>query len=200
MALALGAAVPQVAAAQSVLGNLIDGLRSGGSSGALSSAVSSLVGTSTVSQSSLVGTWSYTGPAIVFRSSNVANQLGGALAAASVESRMAEALGKVGLQSGKLKVTFKADKTYTCVLNGRTVSGTYAVSGSTLTLTKKGMRPIKTNVKLTGKELQVSIEADKLLALASAVGSNAGGSSSFSTLTSLMKSFDGVNLGLKFSK
>lgn len=200
VALVLGMAAPQAVSAQSVLDGLVNGLRGGAGSGHLSAAVSSLVGTKAVSKSSLSGTWSYTGPAIAFKSSKLANQMGGVLAAGSAEKKLAAALERYGLRSGKVKLTFKSDDTYTCTINGRAVSGKYAVSGSTLTLTKAGMQPLKANVRLVGKELQLSVEVDKLLALASAVGNAAGTNASLSALTSFMKGFDGVNLGMKFSK
>lgn len=198
--LALGIAFPQAVSAQSVLDGIVNGLRGSAGSGTLSAAVSSLVGTKAVSKASLVGTWSYTGPAIAFKSSNLANQLGGVLAAASAEKKLAAALEKYGLRSGKVKLTFKSDDTYSCVMDGRTVSGKYSVSGATLTLTKSGVQAIKANVCLVGKELQLSVEVDKLLSLASAMGTAAGANASISSLTSLMEGFDGVYLGVKFSK
>jgi len=197
--LMLVAAAPTVAGAQSVLGNLVNGL-SGKSGNALSSAVSSLIGNKTVSQAALVGTWSYTGPAIAFESSNMANRLGGALAAGSAEKKLSSALEKYGIRSGKVKLTFKDDGSYSCVINNRTVSGQYSVDGSTLTLTKAGVKTMRGNVKLTGRELQLTIEADKLLTLVSSLGSITRGNATLSTLTSFMKGFDGVNLGMKFSK
>lgn len=192
-------ATPMVAGAQSVLGDLVNGL-AGKSGSALSSAVSSLIGNKTVSQASLVGTWNYTGPAIAFESSNLANQLGGALAAGSAEKKLSAALEKYGIKSGKVKLTFKDDGSYSCTINNRTVSGQYSVSGSTLTLTKAGVKTMQGNVKLTGSELQLTIEADKLLSLVSSLGNVTSGNATLSTLTSFMKGFDGVNLGMKFSK
>lgn len=200
LALAAVFAAPAAAGAQSVLGDIVGALGGGSGSGALSSAVSALLGNKAVSQQALVGTWSYSGPAIAFKSQNVANQLGGVLAAGSAEKKLSSALEHYGLTKGKVRLTFKADNTYACTVNGRTVTGTYKLSGSTLTLTKAGMKGINVNVKLTGRELQLAIAADKLLSLVSTMGSAVAGSSSLSALTSFMKGFDGVNLGMKFNK
>lgn len=199
--LALAGLMPQTATAQNVLGNLLGGLAGGGDAGgAISNVVGALIGNKEVSAASLVGTWSYTEPAIAFQSENIANQVGGALAAAQAEKKLGSALSKYGVVAGKVQLTFKEDGTYTCTIGKRTISGKYTISGSTLSLTKTGIKSVKANVKLTGNELQLTADASKLLQLVQSLGNAVGNNSSLSTLTSLLGGFDGVNLGLKLKK
>lgn len=193
--------MPQVGVAQNVLGDLLGGLTGGSGAGsAVSNVVGALIGNKEVSQASLVGTWTYTQPAIAFQSQNVANQVGGALAAAQAEKKLGAALSKYGVTAGKVQLTFNEDGTYTCVIGKKKVCGKYTVSGSTLSLTKTGIKSVKANVKLTGKELQLTADASKLLRLVQSLGNVAGSNSSLSTLTSLLSGFDGVNLGMKLQK
>lgn len=199
--MALAVALPQVSVAQNVLGNLLGGLTGNSNAGsAVSNVLGALVGNKEVSQESLVGTWTYNEPAIAFQSENIANQVGGALAAAQAEKKLGTALSKYGVTAGKVQLTFNEDGTYTCVIGKKKVSGKYTLSGSTLSLTKLGIKSVKTNVKITGNELQLTADASKLLALVQSLGNVAGSNSSLSTLTSLMSGFDGVNLGLKLTK
>lgn len=199
--LTLSMFMPQVGMAQNVLGDLLGGLAGGSGAGsAVSNVVGALIGNKEVSQASLVGTWTYTQPAIAFQSQNVANQVGGALAAAQAEKKLGAALSKYGVTAGKVQLTFNEDGTYTCVIGKKKVSGKYTVSGSTISLTKTGIKSVKANVKLTGKELQLTADASKLLRLVQSLGNVTGSNSSLSTLTSLLSGFDGVNLGMKLKK
>lgn len=199
--LTLSMFMPQVGMAQNVLGDLLGGLAGGSGAGsAVSNVVGALIGNKEVSQASLIGTWTYTEPAIAFQSQNVANQVGGALAAAQAEKKLGAALSKYGVTAGKVQLTFNEDGTYTCVIGKKKVSGKYTVSGSTISLTKTGIKSVKANVKLTGKELQLTADASKLLRLVQSLGNVAGSNSSLSTLTSLLSGFDGVNLGMKLKK
>lgn len=199
--LTLSMFMPQVGMAQNVLGDLLGGLAGGSGAGStVSNVVGALIGNKEVSQASLVGTWTYTEPAIAFQSQNVANQVGGALAAAQAEKKLGAALSKYGVTAGKVQLTFNEDGTYTCVIGKKKVSGKYTVSGSTISLTKTGIKSVKANVKLTGKELQLTADASKLLRLVQSLGNVAGNNTSLSTLTSLLSGFDGVNLGMKLKK
>ena len=78
--------------------------------------------------------------------------------------------------------------------------GTWSVEGTNLVLTILG-KSIKINANLSGGNLQLAMNADKMLTLLNAVTTQASAlSSSFGTLTSLLKKYDGVHLGLKFAK
>lgn len=192
--------LPGMMSAQSVLGGLLNKVADSGAGSAITDAVTSLIGTKTVSQSTLVGTWSYESPAIVFESENIANKLGGSLLSSKGEDLMSTQLTKLGVQPGKVVVTFSSDSTYTCKLGNKTTKGKYSVKDATLTLTKLGFTTMKTNVKITGKEMQLAVEADKLLTLISSFGNVAGSASGLSSLTSFIKGYDGMQVGMKFQK
>ena len=115
--MAVALALPQVSAAQNVLGNLLGGLTGNSNTGsAVTNVLGALVGNKEVSQQSLVGTWTYNEPAIAFQSENIANQVGGALAAAQAEKKLGAALSKYGVTAGKVQLTFNDDGAYTCVI------------------------------------------------------------------------------------
>ena len=74
---------------------------------------------------SLTGTWAYVGPDCKFESDNLLAKAGGEVAAKQVEDKMSGVLEKLGFKEGTT-YTFNADSTYTSVVGGKTVNGTYS--------------------------------------------------------------------------
>lgn len=160
-----------------------------------------ILGSKTISSSAVNGTWVYEEPAIVFESANLASCIGGAIAASNVESKLKGILSKSGFTPGKLSVTFNSKaETYIAKYNGKSISGHYEIKGSTLILTKEGFQSVKCNISLNGKKLQLAIQADKLLELANTISDIATKNSSLSSITTLLKNYKGIQLGLKFKK
>lgn len=193
-------ALPAAAGAQSLLGGLLDKLSNKETSGGIGDAISALLGKDEVKQNTLVGTWTYEGPAIVFESENIANKLGGKLLSSKGEDMLATQLEKVGMKPGVVSITFNADSTYTCQLGSKTTRGTYEVKDATLSLKKLNFTTLKTNAKVSGSELQLAVEADKILTLVSSLGNISGSNSMLSTVTNFMKGYDGMQVGVKFKK
>lgn len=193
-------ALPAAAGAQSLLGGLLDKLSDKETSGAIGDAISALLGKDEVKQNTLVGTWTYEGPAIVFESENIANKLGGKLLSSKGEDMLATQLEKVGMKPGVVSITFNADSTYTCQLGSKTTRGTYEVKDATLSLKKLNFTTLKTNAKVSGSELQLAVEADKILTLVSSLSNLSGSNSMLSTVTNFMKGYDGMQVGVKFKK
>ena len=164
--------------------------------------IGNLLGTSKVSEKSLVGTWSYNQPCVAFESEDVLTTLGSSMVSKKVESTMQKGLTKVGFTSGKVVMTLKEDKTGTIEFNGKNIIVNWAVDGSDLKLTfpivDKG---VTMNAKLSGSELQLAMKADKLLTLLNAITEKTGTvNSSLGTLNTLTKNVKGMYMGLKFTK
>lgn len=107
---------------------------------------------------------------------------------------------KIGVKPGVVKMTFNSDSTYICELNGHAIRGTYEVKDATLTLKKLNFTALSANVKKTGNNLQLAVQADKLLTLVSSLTSIVPEDGMLSTVTSLFKSYDGMQVGVKFEK
>ncbi|MBO6125320.1 MAG: DUF4923 family protein [Bacteroidaceae bacterium] len=164
--------------------------------------IGNLLGTSKVSEKSLVGTWSYNQPCVAFESEDVLTTLGSSMVSKKVESTMQKGLTKVGFNSGKVVMTLKEDKTGTIEFNGKNIIVNWAVDGSDLKLTfpivDKG---VTMNAKLSESELQLAMKADKLLTLLNAITEKTGTvNSSLGTLNTLTKNVKGMYMGLKFTK
>ncbi len=162
--------------------------------------VSALLGKDKVEANDLAGTWTYKEPVLVLESDKVLGKIGGAVMANTAEEKLASVMEKVGIKPGVIKLTFNTDSTYTCELNGRSIRGTYEVKDATLTLKKLNFTTLSANVKRTGNSLQLAVEADKLLTLISSITSIIPEEGMLSTVTSLFKSYDGMQIGMKFEK
>ena len=161
-----------------------------------------LLGTTDVSEKSLVGTWTYSQPSVAFESEDVLSNIGSSVVSSKVEKTMQNGLTKVGFTSGKVVMTLNEDKTGTITYNGKSAKINWAVDGTNLKLTFPLLNQgVTMNAKLTGGELQLAMKSDKLLTLVKAITSKVGtANSTLGTLNTLTKNVKGMYMGLKFTK
>lgn len=172
--------------AQNIVSGLLDGL----------------IGTGTVKPETLAGTWNYEKPAVAFESSNLLKKAGSAVMANTIENKLQTYLTKIGFTPGQASFTFTKEGEFTMKLKGKSVTGTYTVEGSTITFQRKSLlaaKPMTANVKVVGKEMQITFKADKLLNFITnfASGSSIAG---LQTVGKLADGVDGMQLGFAFSK
>lgn len=194
--------------AQNILGGLKDAAVNavaGAASNATGSStvgniITSLLGTGSVSQSTLVGTWSYTEPCFVAESENILSNLASNALVGKGQSFLKSGLTKAGMTEGKVLVTFDANGGVSFVVNGKKISGSYTIDGSDLNVTIL-KRTFKMNCKLSGGNLQLAFDISKLLSFVNTVSSSAAqASGSLSSLSSLLGNVKGLYAGLQFSK
>lgn len=147
----------------------------------------------------IVGTWSYTEPAIVFSSNNFLAGAAAKIAAGKIESNLQGYLSKYGITPGSMVMTFKEDGSFTENLKGKTVSGTWKVADNQLELTFLNAKTIPVTTQLSGSKLMFVTDATKLLTLMKFVAKNSG-NSTLSTISSLMNSVKGMQAGLTLKK
>lgn len=147
----------------------------------------------------ILGTWTYQEPAVMFTSDNALKSAASSVATKSIEIKLQSYLNKVGITKGNLSITFKEDKTFIVNKKGKVIkTGTYAINDSEITLTFKGRKtPSKVTPQLDNGTLVIVMDATKLKTFMQNIGSNV---SQLSTIVSLMKSMDGMKLGIRLSK
>jgi hypothetical protein len=150
-------------------------------------------------QDKLIGTWSYTEPAIVFTSDNILAKVGSKIAANKLENKIQEYLTRYGIKPGAFTMTFNEDGTFTETLNGKTSKGKWTVKDSKLQLTIAGIKALNVTTQIDGKDLQFVTDATKLLNLFKTLGAKSG-NSQIKTVTSLMKSVNGMQAGVTLRK
>ena len=150
-------------------------------------------------QEKLIGTWSYTEPAIVFTSDNILAKVGSKIAANKLENKIQEYLTRYGIKPGAFTMTFNEDGTFTETLNGKTSKGKWTVKDSKLQLTIAGIKALNVTTQIDGKDLQFVTDATKLLNLFKTLGAKSS-NSQIKTVTSLMKSVNGMQAGVTLRK
>ncbi len=226
-----------IGTAQSNAQNILDVLKSLGSSsnteqtdstkstststsnvlGGLGNLVAGLLGTDKVNQKSIVGTWNYAKPAVVFESEDLLTNVGGMAAGKAVEEKLQTYLNKIGFTAGKVKMTFNEDGTGKITYDSKNISFQWSVADSDLTINLASgtlsmftsssnlskYTSFKMNCKVNLTNIQLSFKADKLLQFISKVVSAAGtatNNSTISTITGLANKVDGMYLGLTLEK
>lgn len=180
-----------------ILGSVLGG---GGSTGDLVSNLTSVFSSKKqATKDKIIGTWSYTEPAIVFTSDNLLAKAGAKIAANKLESNLQEQLSKYGIKPGAFTMTFKEDGTFTETINGKTTSGKWTVEDSKLQLTIGGMKAFAITTQIDGKDMQFVTDATKLLNLFKTLGAKSS-NSQIKTVTTLMKSVDGMQAGITMHK
>ncbi|MBP5196641.1 MAG: DUF4923 family protein [Bacteroidaceae bacterium] len=212
--LALMAVTVNTANAQ--LGDLLKSVASSAASSAATAAtgsstvgniVANLLGTATVNENTIVGTWTYSQPAVVFESEEILKNVAATAFSAKVESSLQNQLVKLGFTPGKISITFNKDKTGSLTYNANTnksIPFTWGVNGHDLSLRLGGQlisqlsKEFILNVKITGNTLQVAADASKLMELVQQIIGNTN--STLSVISSMLKNVNGLYLGLKYTK
>lgn len=149
----------------------------------------------------IIGTWGYKAPATRLDSGNILSNAGGAVAASAIESKMKTAFEKVGVKEGFCSITFNDDGTFSLPTKAKTVSGTYEFDPETHAIVfhtgKGGGSGFTGYAYISGSDLQIVFPADKLVDLATFIGSKI---SALSAVTSLLKNVENAYIGLAFAK
>ena len=142
MAMMFSASVNAQSDLGNILGNVLGAATGNSSGGDLVSTLTSVFSSDKqASKNNIIGTWSYTEPAIVFTSDNILAKAASKVAANKLENKLQQYLTRYGIKPGTFSMTFKEDGTYTRTLNGRTAQGTWTVQDSKLMLTIAGIKP-----------------------------------------------------------
>lgn len=160
--------------------------------GLLGTILGNILGGAT-NQQSLVGSWTYAGPKLVFESENILSQIGGQVLSNNIEQKLGTYLEKMGFKAGKSVLTLAGDGNCSLTLGSKTLTGTYAYDANTNKMTMTGMfvtGQLPCTVTVQSGQLLMLFDADKLLSIASAVGSK-----SSSSIGSILQSYSGLKLG-----
>lgn len=163
----------------------------------LGTVLGSLLG-NTTTQQSLAGSWTYSGPKLVFESENILSQLGGQVVSSNLEQKLGTQLEKMGFKAGKSAFVIGNDGSCSLALGTRTLPGTYTYDASSNKMTLNdvfGVGKMTCTVSVQGNQLYMLFDADKLLSVVSSLSSK-----STSTLGTLLNSYTGLKLGWAMTK
>lgn len=172
-------------------------------SGILSSLIGNVLGTPTLKKANLIGTWNYSSSDCKFESENFLQQAGGEIAAKTIENKLNDLFGKVGIKQGALSFTFNEDGSYQMGIGGRNINGTYTLDEETGTLTMVGMFGItKSEAVVTlnsTNSISILYDATKLMQVLNAFASQSG-NTTVQSISSLIGSYNGLKIGFELTK
>ncbi len=185
----------------SLLGGIISAIGGGSKDGSVLSGLSTIFdATKGATKDRIIGSWTYSEPAVVFSSKNVLSSIGGKLAAQGIEKKLQEQFEKAGIKKGMMTMTFDKDGKFTQVVGKHASSGTYTINDHNVVLNYGGkLKQIVGTTQLDGNDLLIVMDASKLLKYANVLGSLTG-SSALKSLGSAISSLDGMEVGLKLNK
>lgn len=175
-------------------------------SSAVKDAVTAVTGGKTLTTTNLAGTWTYVTPTVKLESDNVLTNAAGTLATAEMKKKLEEICSKVGITKNTFNYTFNTDSTFTSVIKGKTLQGTYSIDKATniielhygrfenLRLTTLKAQPV-----ITADQLSLLFEADKLLDFLSKV-STLSDNTTLKAVGQLAQQYDGMLLGFELHK
>ena len=180
--------------------SVLNGVLGGGQSEDIVSGITSIFSSDKqANKNNIIGTWSYTEPAIMFTSDNLLTKLAAKVAANKLEDKLQSYLTQYGVKPGALVLTFNEDGTCTETLNGKTMKGKWQVKDSKLVLTLGGIKSLQITTQIDGKDMMFVTDATKLLKLFKSVGAKST-NKNIQTVTSLMKNVDGMQAGVSLKK
>ena len=166
----------------------------------LSGVAKAVVGNKATTASSIIGTWTYSGPECQFESENLLAKAGGEMAAKEVEEKMIAVYNKVGMNN--IRYTFNEDGTYSYQMKKRTVTGSYVFDDAAKTIMtgKLGLKTVA-YVTVTGNDMSMVFKADKLMSILKTItGAASKVNSTAATINSVAEAYDGLMLGFELKK
>lgn len=150
-------------------------------------------------ENNIVGTWSYSEPAIVLTGSNLLTNTAYKIAANKVENKLQTYLSQYGIKPGTFSMTFNADGTCTETLKGKTMKGTWKIQNQKLLLTIGGVKAVSVTTQISGSEMMLVTDATKLLNMFKSFGANSN-NSNIKTAASLLKGAKEMQAGITLKK
>lgn len=201
-AIAIACAAP-AAKADGSLTNLLGKLKDSNIGGIVNNALSS----SDVKLSDLQGSWTTSGPAVIFRSDDLLEKAGGAAASSIVEEKLAPLYSKLGVDN--TKITFDNNGNFTLSVKGKEIKGTVADNGdgsfgmqlgASKLLEKLGSdKSITVYFQKSMSDLAIAADATKLVNLVEKVASLSD-KATITTVANLLESYDQICIGLRMKK
>lgn len=178
-----------------------------GSSSAVTDVIGNLISSDKITVNDLVGNYSYSKPAVAFKSANLLKKAGGTAISATVENKLAPYYKTAGID--KMTFVVNADSTFSMKVRGITFSGeiqqsTDNNSQANFVLKFKAIKKISLGslntyvVKNADKHIELTFDVTKLVTLLQKVGGITG-SSSIKTVTSILQSYDGICAGFNLA-
>lgn len=152
----------------------------------------------------LVGSWDYVAPAVGLKSDNVLNDIAATAVTSAAEEKVDEYFRKIGIIPGSISVTFNTDNTFSWVILGRTLEGTWSLADGVL---KMRFGKVMQYLSMTGvarnstKGVELLFESDNAMKfIQSLLKLAAKKNDTASLIRNLSENYEKVQIGFEFTK
>lgn len=153
-----------------------------------------------LTQSSLVGNWTYSAPSAAFTTQQALNNAGGTGAASALVSSLAPSYQKMGISKKNTSFNFGANNQFSAQVNGIPFNGTYTYNESTGEIVlKSGYNTIKGNVTKTTNGMGLMFDANQMTTMLQSVG-KVNNQAAVEAVSKLARSTDGARVGFELTK
>lgn len=168
-------------------------------SNALGGLLDLVVGSVKLSQTDIIGKWSYVEPACAFTSENLLAKAGGSVAAKTVNEKLLPVYKSLHISSGNTQLTFNENGQFTGKIGGFPMSGTYTFDATNGLVKMKSLTTFTAHLTRSTQGMNFTFESKKILTLLQTV-SALSGNTTLSTIGDISKQFNGVRLGFAMKK
>lgn len=168
--------------------------------------VTTVTGGKDLTVDNIEGTWVYQNPAVKLEDEdNTLKNVVSSVATSEIEKKLEEYCEKIGIKEGQFNYVFNTDGSFTSKYKNTTLKGTYTLDseGNTIslkyTILDKSLLTLDADVVLSGEQLTILFNVDKLLDFLSTV-SSISSSSALEAIDSLVSSYDNLKAGFDLQK
>lgn len=169
----------------------------------LGGVLDNVLGTKDIKLENLVGTWTYSSPAISLESDNALQKIGGAAATGAIEQKLAPYYQKAGVTD--LVLTVNQDYTFTMKMRMATMSGVIEKeeNGGLIfnfkAFNKINLGKVQTMASLAGNSLTLTFDVSKLKSVVEKVAT-VSNNQTFKSVSTLLSAYEGIYAGFKVTK
>lgn len=143
--------------------------------------------------------WMYKEASVDLKSSDKLANVGSQVLGKTLNNKLNEQLGRIGIKPDMMRITFENDSTFQLRTEARTVTGNYSYDkkNNELTLRIAKMLPLRIQVKVLSSHVDFIFDADGLLNLTKKIGGTLQ-ISALETLNALLSNYENMQIRMKF--
>lgn len=170
--------------------------------GAIGNIIGNLTSNNKFTVDDLVGSWTYTGPAVSFASDNALKNIGGAAAATAVETKLEPYYKRLGFT--KTTLTVNEDHSFEMKMGVIQFKGTIEKTDDgnlkfNFSALGRNLGTVAAHATKSGNTLNITFDSTKMVKMLTTVSSKLN-ISTLKTLSSLLNAYDGIYMGYKMTK
>ena len=182
-------------------GNIVSGvLGSISNTNNIGNVLSSVLGLDKPTVNDIYGTWYYATPGVAFTSENTLAKAGGEVVASQIKEKLTTYYNSVGLKKSNTSLTFNKNNSFSGMIDGKSISGTWTYDANNQKITLKTLLfTIPVYAKKTSNGMSFLMESKKLLTVLQTAAALTG-NSNLQAIGELSKNYDGVRMGFDMKK